>query len=515
MKLWSELKRRRVVKTAIAYVIVAWIIVEGASTVFPSLLLPDWTVRLVVILAILGLPLVVILAWVFDIEVRQGTSGDDPAHETPAAGAISVTRSSQVLPSLKTAIASIAVLPFKNLSPDESKRFIADGIATELHSTLARVHRLRLASRTSSFSLANKELDVKEIASRLNVHFVICGSVECIGQQMRLIVELDNAEDGVQIWSRSYDRDLEDIFSIQQEIANAVASEFGAARLREEITSAARRPTSSLDAWSLVQRARSYTLSFTAKNLTEAVPLLNRAIELDADYAAAHAALASVMAEMVFNGFSQDVDGDRQTALDSAERASALTPLEPFVLKMCGAAWAYFGNPERSLDALRQAVEIAPFDFGAWGYMGWPLAATGSSGDLAELRRIMDWILEALPRHPGAPYWMYHRSVAHTIAGEYDEAIEFARKAVWRNPRFPWALMQYANALGMKKEEEAALEALDRCRGLSPGLTPEYYQSMVLGMCAGEQAAEPRLAGLRRLEILRQTPEGSVPAGQG
>lgn len=503
-KLWSELKRRRVIKTAIAYAVVSWIIVESASTVFPSLLLPDWTVRLVVIVAILGLPLVLTLAWVFNLEVTQSKPGPGPASEHPETTGKQIVQASPIPPSLKTAIASIGVLPFKNLSPDEKYRFIADGIATELHSTLARVHRLRVASRTSSFSLANKDLDVKEIARRLNVHFVISGSVECIEGHMRLIVELDNADDGLQIWSRSYDRDLEDIFSIQQEIANAVATEFGAARLRDEITSASNRPTSSLDAWSLVQRARSYTLSFTAKNLAEAVPLLNRAIELDAEYAAAHAALASVMAEQVLNGFSQDPKADRQTALEAAERANALTPLDPFVLKMCGAAWAYFGKARRSLDALHQAVEIAPFDFGAWGYMGWPLAVTGSEADLEELRRIMDWILEALPAHPGAPYWMYHRSVAHTYAGEVDKAVEFARKAVWRNPRFPWALMQYANALGMKDDERAALEALERCRAISPGLTPEYYESMILGMCSSEQVAEPRLAGLRRLGVLAQ-----------
>ena len=499
--LWSELRRRRVIRTTIAYVVVASIIVESASTIFPSLLLPDWSVRLVVALAILGLPVVIILAWTFDIDVKQESSVGR-ASETPLIEERETVEQLHAPPSLKTAVASIAVLPFKNLSPDESNRFIADGIATELHSTLARVHRLQVASRTSSFSLASNDLDVREIARRLNVHFVISGSVECIGDRMRLIVELDNADDGVQIWSRSYDRDLQDIFSIQQEIAHAVASEFGAARLRDEITSASRQPTSSLDAWSLVQRARSYTLSFTPRNLTQAVPLLNQAIELDSEYAAAHAALASVLAEQVLNGISDDPRLDRKTALESAERAFSITPLDPFVLKMSGAAWSFFGFPQRSLDALRQAVEIAPFDFGAWGYMGWPLAATGSAEDLAELHRIMDWILEAVPGHPGAPYWLYHRSVAFTCDGDVNRAIDFARMSVWKNPRFPWALMQYANALGMTDDEHFAREAIERCRDISPGLTPEYYQSMLLGMCDKEQNAEPRIAGLRRLGVL-------------
>jgi hypothetical protein len=167
---------------------------------------------------------------------------------------------------------------------------------------------------------------------------VISGSVECIEDRKRLIVELDNADEGVQIWSESYDRDLKNIFSIQHDSAHAITSEFGGARLRDEITSASSRPTASLDAWSLVQRAKTYTLSFTPQTLVNAVPLLRRAIELEAEYAAAHAALASVLSEQVLNGLSDDPRSDRQIALASAERAYSIAPADPFVLKMCGAA---------------------------------------------------------------------------------------------------------------------------------------------------------------------------------
>ncbi|MGB7452234.1 MAG: hypothetical protein WBM36_08925, partial [Lysobacterales bacterium] len=151
---WSELKRRRVIRTAVAYVVVSWVIVEGASVIFPSLMLPDWALRLVVVSALLGLPLVIVLGWIFDIEVKQ----EKPAHflesEPGSRNIEGEDQQSRVPPKLSSAIASVAVLPFKNLSSSKKYRFIADGIATELHSTLAKVHRLRLASRTSSFSLA-------------------------------------------------------------------------------------------------------------------------------------------------------------------------------------------------------------------------------------------------------------------------------------------------------------------------------------------------------------------------
>jgi adenylate cyclase len=484
----------------VAYVVVAAIVVQGADIIFPILLLPTWSVRLVVVIAILGLPVVIALAWMFDIELKpeEETEGADADTEIAVRPALA----SRMPPSLSSAAAAVAVLPFKNLSSDEKYRFVAEGIATELHSTLAKVHRLRVASRTSSFSLAGSDMDVREIARRLGVRFVITGTFECIGDHMRLIVEFDNAADGVQIWSETYDRELEDLFSIQHDVANAITSQFSGVRLREEIASASTRPTDSLDAWSLVQRARSYTLTFTPQTLSNAIPVLRRAIELDSEYAAAHAALAAVMSEQVLNGLSSDPESDRRKALESTERACSISPLDPFVLKMCGVAPAYFGEPARSITSLRRAVDVAPYDFGSWGFMGWPLAAAGAPQDLKELHEIMDRVLNTVPGHPGVPYWLYHRSVAYICEGRVDLAVSFASQSLEKNPGFPWAWMQYANALGMTKRADEARDAIHRCEEISAGLTPGHYARMVKGMSARDEVADMRLAGLRSMKVL-------------
>lgn len=507
LRFWSELKRRRVIKTTLAYIFVAFAISEGASVIFPALLLPEWTVRLVVVSAILGLPVVVALAWNFDIQVRQEPEVNPNVANTPVSAAGESVPRLQVPPDPAAAVAAVAVLPFKDLSSVEQHRFVAEGIATELHSTLAKVHRLRLASRTSSFSLAGKFDDVREIARCLNVHFVISGSVEIIGDRLRVIAEFDNADEGVQIWSETYDRDLQDVFSIQHEIAHAVTSQFSGVRLRDEILSASNRPTASLDAWSLVQRARAYVLSFTPRTLLNAVPLLNQAIELDTEYAAAHAALASVLSEQILNGLSEAPRTDREKALASAERACSIAPLDPFVLKMSGLAWAYFGEPGRSIGALRRAVDIAPYDFGAWGFMGWPLTAAASRQELGELHEVMGRILSAAPIHPGTPYWLYHRSVAYTCEGRDDLAVDFARQSVDKNPGFPWTWMQYANALGQAGHPDEAADAVASCLQISPGLTPDYYADMVRKMSVSEGASELRLAGLRRASVLKDEQE--------
>lgn len=501
-KFWSELRRRRVIKTTVAYVIGAWLVVEMSATVFPALLLPEWTVRIVVATAILALPIIIILAWMFDIERRPTSTTDS---ETNKAGSTRNSNSQQknLPPTLTSAISSIAVLPFEILSPDENHKFIADGIATELHSTLSLAHRLRVISRTSSFGSANGETDVKNIAAKLGAKFIISGSVRFVDDRMRLIVELDNAAEGVQIWSETYDRKLDDVFSVQQELAGAVTSAFGGARLCDEIAAATIRNTENLDAWSLVQKARSFVLEFTPRALRDAVPLLRRAIELDAEYAVAHAALAFVLAEQILNGLGENIETNRDLALESADRAFMLSPGDPFVLKMCGAAWAYFGEAGKSLRALHHAADIAPFDFGTWGYMGWSLVQSGEQQALGELHEIMGRMLQTAPRHPGVPYWLYHRSVACTCEGHDAPAVDFAQKSVEQNPAFPWGWMQYANALGRTGAVDDAKKAVNRVAEISPALTPGHYELMIRAMSATDEVCDSRLAGLNKLNVLR------------
>lgn len=501
-KFWAELKQRRVIKTTAAYIVGAWLVVEMSATIFPSLMLPEWTVRFVVVTAIAVLPFVIVLAWMFDIE-RQPIESADVAAANARSGENRGSKKRKLPPTLGSAVSSVAVLPFENLSAAEDQKFIAQGLSTELQSTLSLAHRLRVISRTSSFGIKGGDTEVKDIGSKLGVKFIISGSVQCFADRMHVVVELDNAEEDVQIWSETYDRSVNDVLSVQQEIAESVTSAFGGARLRDEIGAASVRKTASLDAWNLVQKARYFVLEFTPQALHDAVPLLQQAIKLDAGYSVAHAELGFVLAEQVLNGFSENMNMGRKSALESADRAFALSPGDPFVLKMCGAIWGYFGKRNRSLSALRHAAEIAPFDFGIWGYMGWSLVQAGEQKELEELHEIMERMLQTAPRHPGAPYWLYHRSVAYTCDGTDALAVEYAQKSVELNPVFPWGWMQYANALGRTGAVDEARKAVCRSAEISPALTPNHYELMVRGMSASDAVATPRLAGLLEAEVLR------------
>jgi TolB-like protein len=406
-------------------------------------------------------------------------------------------------PTPASAIASVAVLPFDNHSADPAHVFLGDAFAAELHGTLARTDRLRVASRRSSFVFKETQLDVREIGAKLNVDYVISGSLRCSGPDLRVLAELNDARLGTQLWARSYDRKSGDLLAVQREIAEAFVSAFTTEQLRAEISSARHKSTSSLDAWGLVQKARAFVLDYTAEGLASAIEPLERAIELDSDYPAAHATLASLLTERLVNGLSRDPKKDEAAALESAGKALALAPQDPFILKMVGLVWTYGRDYRKAIACLRKAVEYAPFDFGAWGYFGWPLTSMGTQRDLAELRDILNRLLAAEPHHPGAAFWQYHKSVADVCEGLFEPALETAEDAVTQRPQLSLAWIHYANVLGQLGRKDDALRALAECRKVNAAMTPKHFDWLVTRMSASPEAADRRLGGLRAIGALR------------
>lgn len=400
-------------------------------------------------------------------------------------------------PSPKKALASVAVLPFENHSPDASLGFLADAFATELHSTLARVDRLRVASRRSSLALRDSQLDAGEIGKRLGVHYLISGSLQTDGKEIRVTAQLDEADTGCQVWARRYDRQWEDILSIQQEVAEALVESFATQQQIAEMAWARQAPTSSLDAWGLVQKSRSMAVEYTVESLVGAITPLRQAIETDPDYAAAHATLASVLVEGLINGLSENRSEDEALARSAAEKAMALAPRDPFILKMVGLVWAYFGNHRKSAACLRKAVQIAPFDFGAWGYLAWPLTGSNERDDLAEAERILDRLISKEPNHPGVPFWLYHRSVAELCSGRHEAARRSIEEALELQPGFALGWMHYANTLGLLQRQSEARGALERCRAINPAMTTTHFRALIGQLCGSNaETIEQRTGGL-------------------
>jgi TolB-like protein len=485
----NELKRRKVLRVLAAYAVFAF----GVEQVEPSIRgAMDWPMRLdywAVVTLIAGVPVVFVLSWFYDItplgvRFTAAFRGDEPAEP------VEPTR-----PRADSAIAAIAVLPFENLTPNTAHAYLADAIPIELQSLLSRVRDLRVVSRQSAVARSAARTDLRTIARNLTVQYVISGSVADLGERLQINIQLDDAVDDTLLWSERYDVAAKDVARWQREISEKVVATFGGERMRVEIRRANEAATADATAWQLVQKARSYLLD--PSSIATSIEMLQRAIELDPKYAVAYATLGQVTAEKTLNALSTDVAADRRQAIDTVARAEQLASRDPVVLRAAGCVYAYTGSYRRSLELLRRAVKLAPYDLGTWGYLGWPLVATGEANDLKEVHEIVDRLLAtSSAQHPGRAYWLFHKSVAYTCAGECERALAPAEECTTELPSFSIGWMHCANVLGRLGRKDAARAVLAQCLGHNPLMRPAYYVELMGVLSDQSVVVQSRTSGL-------------------
>jgi TolB-like protein/Tfp pilus assembly protein PilF len=306
MSLFTELKRRRVFRAVTVYAVVAWAMIEVADVVAPHIGLPSWAVTLVIFLAAIGLPIVLVLAWLYDVSPEGVKRSPTPTSASrpvlylgigiliAAVGlAAIVTRGKDEPAEAPAAPESIAVLPFVNMSADPEQEYFSDGLTEELLNALAQIPTLHVAARTSSFAFKGKNVPVADVAKALNVRTVLEGSVRKAGNQVRITAQLINAEDGYHLWSQQFDRELNDIFAIQGEIGQAITTALKT-RLDPGASAALAVEPHNLDAYNRYLQARFFWNQRKAPSLARAQKLLEQAIAIDPQFARAHAALADV-----------------------------------------------------------------------------------------------------------------------------------------------------------------------------------------------------------------------------
>jgi len=337
MSIFRELKRRNVLRVAIAYAVVAWLLIEVTATTFPILKLPDWSVTLVTALVLIGLPLALIFAWAYELTPEglkkekdvdrsesithiTGRKLDyfiiaalvlalgffafdkfvlDPSRDAELVQATTKAVTEQATESGKAEILdnSIAVLPFVNMSSDPEQGYFSDGISEELLNVLVHVDGLRVASRTSSFAFKGENKNLEEIADALNVSYVVEGSVRKASNRVRITAQLIETASDRHLWSEIYDRDLTDIFAVQSEIANAIV-----AALREsleiEVVSeiSVLAATTNMNSYDLFLEARELFIART--DLERSVALFEQAVALDPGFARAWEGLSAIYAIM-------------------------------------------------------------------------------------------------------------------------------------------------------------------------------------------------------------------------
>ena len=401
--IWAELKRRKVVRVAVAYAIVGWILIEVSSTVFPIVQLPDWTITFVTMLLLLGFPVAMILSWAYDL-TPQGIERTGPATQSEPANHASGRKFDffiigvlvlavgfllindylpqdsdpeavvqealvdiQPLPAVQTPIPqeeervalpnSVAVLPFDNLSPDPDDAYFAAGLHEEILSQLARLGNISVISRTSVLRYADTDLSIPEIARELNVETVMEGSVRYADDRVRITTQLIDAVTDEHLWAESYELDFMDIFSIQANIAMNVASALEAEFSEEDQRAMERRPTSSPAAYRLYLRSRRAD-SATAQSL------LDRAIELDPDFALAYARKGSRYAVSLLAGDTRvdERENLEQMAHNNVERALEIDPTSGLAPAAQARIDQYHWRWAEAEHAFERAYQLEPND---------------------------------------------------------------------------------------------------------------------------------------------------------
>ncbi len=450
MAFLAEIKRRRVGKVAIAYGAVAWAVTEAASVVLPALYVPEWAMTFLVIFLLVGFPIAMVLAWVFDvsatgIERTEPLPGAAPQMQfrTRAAFGVVVVVAMAGLGYLlyerglgraeaAGGPSSIAVLPFANLSGDASKDYFSDGMSEELLNLLARVPGLKVAARTSAFAYKGRNVDVREVGKELGVETVLEGSVRQSGDQVRITAQLIDAESGFHMWSETYDRRMADIFTVQDEIATAIVYKLKIELAPKEQQLAQRdaAPTQNVEAYEFYLQARAIWKRRGEENLRRAVELNQSALARDPGFARAHAALAS--AYVVLPGYSGE-EGDEDKYLPMAEQSA------------------------------RQALALDP----KIGEAHAVLAQINSErGNLLDAESGFFFAISLEPNEPTPHHWY---SILLQKVGRLEAALEQARAAYELDPSAPVHATNLANVYLMRGDDEQALRYAALARDLGSG----------------------------------------------
>jgi TolB-like protein/Tfp pilus assembly protein PilF len=442
---FSELQRRKVYRVAAAYVIAAGFIIQIASAIFPAWELPNWSLRLLVVLILAGFPIALIFAWAFDI-TPSGIERTSPA-ETQAGPALARRRRNVILliaASLIISIAagffllprasarkvdkSIAVLPFENLSDDKENAYFADGVQDDILTNLSKIGDLKVISRTSVMSYRGQARNVREISKALGVSNILEGSVRRSGNKVRVNVQLIDATNDKHIWAEDYDGDLTDVFKIQTDLAHQIAAALQAKLSPTEKAQMERKPTENGEAYlAFIQAHNLHTAYEDLEKLKQGEQLYERAVQLDPKFALAFARY-SQLESWIVHTFDR-TSARREKARTLAERALQLQPDLPEAHLALGFSYYYGDN---NYDDAAKEFAIAQ--------QGLPNEAEAYLAMGAIQRRQGKWV----------------------------ESTASLGRASSLNPKDTWALQNLAINFEMLRNFEAANKTIDRALQIDP-----------------------------------------------
>jgi serine/threonine-protein kinase len=509
---FAELRRRNVYKVAIAYAVVAWLLMQVASQIFPFFEIPNWAVRLVVLLLVIGFPVALILAWAFELTpegLKRTVFADELPTKAPrnrawiyvviVAGAISVgvfflgryTSSKQ---SAELPAKSIAVLPFDNQNRDPDTDYLSDGIPESIINSLSQLPNLKVMSRNSVFHYKGKDMDAPAVAKELKVQAVLTGRMTQRGDGLSISVELINAQDNSQIWGQQYNRKLADVFAVQEEIAKEISE-----KLRLKLTGAerqqlAKRPTENLKAFQYYMQGRGYINRRTREDLLEAVRYCEKALEEDRNYTLAYAGLADAYGILGVYGYIAPIEG-RRKAEEAARKALALDENLAEAHAALGLAYVQFAPYNFTLGdrELGRAIELSPSLALAHFYLGVSLVRQGrldESLDEFVRARELDPLSSIIARIGALPYYLKR---------DYVRALELLRQANELGPAFTttWEIGIYIQ----NKLFDETLAELEKAKGERKNDSILIYDTGIVYAAQGKRA--------EALQVIKELEEAS------
>ena len=387
---------------------------------------------------------------------------------------------------------AIAVMPFRNLSGDVDQEYFADGLAEDLVTMLGGLRLYPVISHNSTVVYKGQTIDPREVGERLGAHYIVTGSVRRAGERLRVTVELVDAHDGRQVWSSRYDRQMSDVFDVQDEITAAIAGALAPALSQSEMLHAIRRAPQNLGAWDCVHRGMWHLFRYTREGLAKARAWGARALELDQSSVTGHCLMAfTYMYEVIYH-WVDDREPSLREAMQYAERAAAIDNEHPMALTALGFACSLNGLRERAVSVLERAVVLNPSSALANWSLGSTLAAAGRPDDAIPM---IEKAMRLSPQDPMLNEFLFTIGSAHFMADRYELAIDFARRSLDLRPDQPgsWRVLAAANALLGRMDE--ARHALGELMRLTPNLTEHRLKTFLEGRLVDKYVDALRKAG--------------------
>jgi TolB-like protein/cytochrome c-type biogenesis protein CcmH/NrfG len=498
LSLFSELKRRNVIRVSVAYLALGWIVTQVTSTVAPMLHLPPWVAAVVLWIGVIGFPFVVMFSWIYEL-TPEGLKKDSEVNRSESitrhtarrldlliigllVGAMALFVLDRVFPrgwpsgaaspiAVTPAVPasqekSVAVLPFADMSQAKDQEYFSDGISEELLNLLAQVPELRVASRTSSFAFKGKEVGIQDIARQLNVTHVLEGSVRKSGNRIRVTAQLIRASDGYHAWSNTWDRELTDIFAVQDEIAAAVVAQMKVTLLNSAPKSRVTDP----EAYTQFLQARELGLQFTAEGFEKSTALLKQVVAKDPTYVEAWRLLARDSMNRASNGL-QSVEEGYSQAREYINKALAIDP--------------NYGRAHDGLASIAMSYDL----------------------DLATAAREWNRALELDPRNLDI---VYNAAALLCALGRVEQCIEVAKAIVSRDPV---TALNYTNVgwgYIYARQFDKAADSFQTALSLDPSRFGSHSSLSLARLLAGDEEGALAAAAKEPSEMFRLTAQATA-----